>query len=148
MTTKKQMGLRIAPGEQPFSTLLRAFSDRDPVYDEGVLSSAKEVDEIVDVALSGLDKLPAEQHANFAAEVALQHMLTVFLQMQEISLSRLRLIKQGLEMAELDEVLRVVDAMDGLIVAQCVSVIRNMKEALGDSSTSGTGTEPSGITLH
>ena len=143
MTTKKQMGLRIAPGEQPFSTLLRAFSDRDPVYDEEILSSAKEVDEIVDVALSGLDKLPAEQHANFAAEVALQHMLTVFLQMQEITLHRLRLIKQGLEMAELDEVLRVVDAMDGHVVAQCVSVIRNMKAALGD-----TDTEPSGITLH
>lgn len=143
MTTKKQMGLRIAPGEQPFSTLLRAFSDGDPVYDEEILSSAKEVDEIVDVALSGLDKLPAEQHANFAAEVALQHMLTVFLQMQEITLHRLRLIKQGLETAELDEVLRVVDAMDGLIVAQCVSVVRNMKEALGD-----TDTEPSGITLH
>ena len=143
MTNKKQERLRIAPGEQPFSTLLRAFSDRDPVYDEEILSSAKEVDEIVDVALSGLDKLPAEQHANFAAEVALQHMLTVFLQMQEITLHRLRLIKQGLETAELDDVLRVVDAMDGLIVAQCVSVVRNMKAALGD-----TDTEPSGITLH
>ena len=148
MTTKKQMGLRIAPGEQPFSTLLRAFSRDDPVYGEEILSSAKEVDEIVDVALSGLDKLPAEQHTNFAAEVALQHMLTVFLQMQEITLHRLRIIKQGLETAELDEVLRVVDAMDELIVAQCVSVIHNMKAALGASDTSGTGTEPSGITLH
>ena len=143
MTTKKQMGLRIAPGEQPFSTLLRAFSDRDPVYDEEILSSAKEVDEIVDVALSGLDKLPAEQHANFAAEVALQHMLTVFLQMQAITLHRLRLIKQGLETAEPDDVLRVIDAMDSSIVSQCVSVIHNMKAALGD-----TDTEPSGITLH
>ena len=148
MTTKKQMGLRIAPGEQPFSTLLRAFSIGDPVYDEKILSSAKEVDELVDVALSGLDKAPAEQHANFAAEVALQHMLTVFLQMQEITLSRLRIIRTGLEMAELDDVIRVVDAMDRHVVEQCVSVIRNMKVALGASDTSGTDTEPSGITLH
>ena len=148
MTTKKQMGRRIAPGEQPFSTLLRAFSRGDPVYNEEILSSAKEVDEIVDAALSGLDKLPAEQHANFAAEVALQHMLTVFLQMQRITLHRLRVIKQGLEMAELDEVLRVVDVMDGHIVAQCTAVIHSMKATLGASDTSGTGTGPSGITLH
>ena len=148
MTNKKQERLRIAPGEKPFSTLLRAFSVGDPIYGEELLSSAKQVDELVDVALSGLDKLPAEQHANFAAEVALQHMLTVFLQMQEITLHRLRLIKHGLETAELDDVLRVVDAMDGLIVAQCVSVVRNMKAALGDSSPSNYDAEASGITLH
>ena len=148
MTTKKQMGLRIAPGEQPFSTLLRAFSIGDPVYDEKVLSSAKEVDELVDIALSGLDKVPAEQHANFAAEVALQHMLTVFLQMQMITLSRLRILRTGLEMAEPDDVVRVIDAMDGHVVEQCELVVRKMKVALGASDTSSTGTESSGITLH
>ena len=148
MTNKKQKGLRIAPGEKPFSTLLRAFSVGDPIYDEEILSSAKQVDELVEEGLSGLDKVPVEQHATFAAGLVLQHMLTVFLQMQEITLDRLRLIETGLKTAELNDVLYVIDAMDSAIVAQCKSVIHNMKAAFGDSSPSNYDAEASGVTFH
>ena len=148
MTNKKQERLRIAPGEKPFSTLLRAFSVGDPMYDEELLSSAKQVDELVEAGLSALDKVPVEQHASFAAELVLQYMLTIFLQMQEITLDRLRTIETGLKTAELDDVLHVIDAMDSSIVAQCKSVIHNMKAALGDSSPSNYDAEASGVTFH
>ena len=148
MTNKKQERLRIAPGEKPFSTLLRAFSVGDPVYGEELLSSAKQVDELVEEGLSVFDKVPVEQHANFAAGLVLQHMLTVFLQMQEITLDRLRIIEAGLKTAEIDNVLRVIDAMDSSIVSQCKSVIHNMEAALGDSSPSNYDAEASGVTFH
>ena len=149
MSKKKKTPVRIAGGENPFSSLLKAFIGVDPMYDENTISSAERIDEMIALGVDFLGKVPPSKSRELASDLFLQQTLILFLQMQEITVSRLRVIKAGLDIADVDNVVQAIDSMESSIVAQCKSVIHNMKDAMGmESETTVEPVAPTGSTVH